>query len=235
MAALIVSAVGMLSIGSVVFLGDGKRGRLFWFTVIGMPLSPIANVVLKEPLTQYIGMTFGIESLHGAPVGFLVLVVLVAPVIEEFVKLLPLCIKRLRSWAADHRRTVYCGLATGLGFGLGENGYLASMVARNDPITAMMPFYLLNGFMAERGVSMFAHGVFSALAVAGAMCKGKTRMLLVASAILAHALSNLPSLLFQVGTISDQTASMSLIVIAVLLGLVFFCLARAMRAAGRRM
>jgi uncharacterized membrane protein YhfC len=231
-ASLIVSTIGMGIIGLTIFIAGGRNRRLFWFLLIGLPLSPIANVALKQPVVSFLSSIYGTNSLYGAPFGFLLLMLLMGPIIEELIKLFPLAFRWLKQFVRGRNHAIYCGLAVGMGFGLGENWYLAYLVCQNDPITAMMQFYLLSGFIVERCLSLVAHSIFSAVAYVGVARRGILRTMLISGAILIHALSNLPALLFQMGTVTDQTASNLLIAFVSLMLVVFICVIRAIRNSG---
>jgi uncharacterized membrane protein YhfC len=229
-AALLASGIGAAVVGAVIYRGDHKRFQLFWLTLLALPLSPVVNVLVKAPFVRLISAACDRPSLVGAPFWFLTVVLLTAPVSEELVKLLPFVSKRLRAWMVDRRRAVFGGLAVGLGFGLGEIGFLAAAVASNDPITAALPVHLLGGFVVERCISVFAHGVFSAIALTGLVLGGRPFLFYIGGAVAAHALSNVASLLFQMGIISDQAAANVLYATFVLLGLLLVYLLKKARA-----
>jgi hypothetical protein len=83
---------------------------------------------------------------------------------------------------------VSTGLALGLGFGLGEIGFVAWLLNHN-PQLAALPWYIFTGFLIERILVCFLHGAITATAV-WLWCRGARWGILVAMVL--HYLLNSP-------------------------------------------
>ncbi len=219
-AAAIVTCVSTAIIGAIVHI-ESKKRSFFLFALLTLPLSPAVNLLVKTPLLNLLKQQHGIESLKEGPLWFIVFVLFLAPVSEEIIKVLPLAFGKLKALLEDRFSAVMIGMSSGLGFGIGENWHLAWGVAKSGMPAGSMPFYLLGGFIVERSISIFAHGVFTSLALTGFLYCWRKRLIYLAAAIFAHALSNMPALLYQMGKISQMKTEYSLLATFFILWLLF--------------
>jgi hypothetical protein len=117
-----------------------------------LPLQPLAFYLVRLPLDA------GLRQLLGTGDLYAFLTTFYAPLTEEpakwLVLLVPLVLRTLRPASAAP-----LALAAGLGFGLGEIGFLAERLMRMPEIAAM-PFWMFGGFLTERFVVCFLHGAF---------------------------------------------------------------------------
>jgi uncharacterized membrane protein YhfC len=111
-------------------------------------------------------------------------------------------------------------MALGIGFGIGEIWYLAwqfSMV----PGFSGYPFYYFGGFIGERMIVVFLHGVMTAIAVVGFL-KGKKGFLVGYSvAVLLHTLTNIGAVLYQIGVWDQNLATIYLLVPIIVASFIF--------------
>jgi hypothetical protein len=105
-----------------------------------------------------------------------------------------------------------------MGFGIGEATYLAWSISASGAY-ADIPWYTFTGFLGERLIVVFAHGVMTAvfvkLAAEGRFFTG------YAYAVGLHAFLNITAMLFQLGLVGQWVASLHLVVSMVLLAFVF--------------
>lgn len=190
-AAVVAALIAMSVIGALVLVPaprDARRPLILAF-LLQLPMSAGAYYLLRMPLDAGVQALGPDESLHA------LLASLYAPVTEEPVKLLPLLIPAI--WAvAKSGRPVIAGLALGLGFGVGEIGFLAWLIAQNEQ-AAQLPFYVFTGFIGERVLVAFLHGAMTATAI-WFFVRGRWWGILVAMAI--HYALNFPVYLASLGT-----------------------------------
>ena len=157
-AAAFTAIVALAAYGFLIRRASAPEDRmmLLWALLIALPLQPLVYYLIRVPLDRLLSEALG----QG---GFLTaLRLLYAPVTEEPAKWLPLAIPAVASRLAP-RNAVPAALATGLGFGLGEIGFVAHSVAQ-VPSVAALPFYAFGPFFIERMLVCFMHGGFIALA-----------------------------------------------------------------------
>lgn len=80
--------------------------------------------------------------------------------------MLPLLLPDLRASLRAPGAPLLYGMATGVGFGVGEAWYLAWGIARTTGYSSL-PAYYFAGYASERLVVCFAHGVTASVAMAG--------------------------------------------------------------------
>ncbi|MGE5580565.1 MAG: PrsW family glutamic-type intramembrane protease [Bacillota bacterium] len=187
--------------------------------VIGLPLSYLLNLFVKTPVTLAAErLTWPADS-SLPPWGFLILALFIAPLTEEGAKLLPLGLAEVRSAPLHPAASFRVGMASGLGFGLGEAWYLAWAISRGQAYTAL-PLVYFSAYISERLVIAFGHGVMTSIAASGF---GGTRSTLggYVYAVALHALLNLGPLGYQAGLIgvAAKNALMLVSIIAISLAL----------------
>jgi hypothetical protein len=119
---------------------------------------------------------------------------LYAPLTEEPAKLWPLLLPAFRRSIA-RGNAVRAAMALGLGFALGEMGFVASLVAR-QPEMLRLPFYQFSGFFFERLATCILHGGFTATALCRLPALGRNGnagfAMGLAAAFALHLLGNAP-------------------------------------------
>ena len=110
------------------------------------------------------------------------------------------------------------GMALGIGFGI-EKSDLAWQFSlfHNTQVT----FYYFTGFIGERLIIVFLHGVMTSIAVTGFLRGIKGLAIGYIGAILLHTLTNVGALLYQIQVIDGNTTSI-LLLISVLTSFVIF-------------
>lgn len=187
----------------------GKYRHLAWLVAVALPFSALVNLAVKTPLLRTVVEASGVST-SGAvpPLWFLLFSLLLAPVTEEAIKLLPALARPVRRYLAEDRGAgLWAGLFLGVGFGLGEIGYLAWRLT-GTPAVAGVPVWQFTGFLTERLYVTFGHGILTAVAVYG-LARGWLRGLRgYAYAVLLHATLNVGALLYQLKLAPVQVAGL---------------------------
>lgn len=220
--AAITLALGAGLGGGLVYLMSGRRRSVLWLLAAGLPLSALVNLVVKRPLVLWLGEVGGVEPNLGlaTPLWFIVAVALVPPVTEEAIKALPLLLPAVRRHISDLSSALSTGMALGISFGLGEAAYLAYNVAR-APAYAGYPWYAFTGYLGERLAVMLAHGLLTALFVAGIWAGRWQAAAGYLGAVLLHLLINAGAILASLELISPAAASLSLLAGLAILAILF--------------
>src|SRR5512138_683179 len=79
----------------LIYLFTGHQKRYFWLLSLGLPLSAIVNLFLKRQAIVIVGQTFHVPPGLGlaSPAWFLAFGVLITPLLEEPIKILPLILR----------------------------------------------------------------------------------------------------------------------------------------------
>jgi len=233
MAVLTILLTGLLCVTTLKQL-TGSIRQYSWLLLVGLPLSPVVNQFIKTPLTTFLAAATETPLKLGldAPLWFILLIWLNAPLFEEAIKLFPMLLPALRIFLKEEPQALWAGLALGMGFGLGEAGYLAYGIAQS-PTYNQLPWYLFTGFASERLAVTFGHGLLTAPAVLG-LHYGRGRALLgYLTAVGLHALINLGPVLSALKLIPATIASMGTYT-AILIAFVLFqkSLSKAKKSSG---
>jgi uncharacterized membrane protein YhfC len=213
--------------GGLLYVLSGRNCRYLWLLLPGLPLSALVNLAVKRPLAIVVGQAAGIPPHMGleTPLWFMIYLFMLAPVFEEAIKLLPLPLPFVRRLLVSPLAALWAGMALGIGFGLGEAAYLAYGIAQ-APQYANLPWYLFTGYLGERLLVCFVHGVMTAVLVTG-LQRGKAWGALgYLAAVGLHALLNLGAALFQLGLIPAWGVQLTLLAALILLAVVFEWLRR---------
>jgi RsiW-degrading membrane proteinase PrsW (M82 family) len=133
--------------------------RLLWLAaLIVLPLQPLAFYCVRLPFDHWVVAHLGAKS-----AAYFWLRTFYAPLTEEPAKLIPLLIPAIRRDIRPENFARYA-LAIGLGFAIGEMGFVAERVARS-PQFAHLPFYQFGGYVSERLMTCVFHSAFVALAL----------------------------------------------------------------------
>ncbi len=179
-ALLVAGAYGAL-IGSNT--PPNYRPVLLWAALYALPLQPLAFYALRLPLDT------ALVGLLGQGTARNLVSLLYAPLTEEPMKwavlMLPFVRQHLKPAVA-----VPMALAVGLGFAIGEIGFLAYQLSR-APAYAVLPFTAFGPFAVERFLVAFLHGAFIAF-LSARMALGRSLWPALAASLVLHFLLNLP-------------------------------------------
>jgi hypothetical protein len=216
--------------GGLVYLFTGRQKRYWWLLVLAVPLSALANLLLKPQLIIAIGRAAHVQPGLGlaAPVWFLALKVLVAPLIEEPLKVLPALVRPARTMAARPAGALWVGFVLGVSFGLGEALYLAYAIGRVTEYNTL-PWYAFTGYLSERLSACFAHGVLTAVLVMGLQRGWRSALMALLAAMGLHLLWNMPTAVYSFQIIPLGLYNLSLLIPFVVLAVVFERMRRAIR------
>ncbi len=182
--AIITTAVALAVFGTLLQkLRLPAQTRLLWLTLaIALPLQPLTFYLIRVPLDHWLASHLADTSAFYQWVRSFY-----APVTEEFAKLIPLLILAIRRDIRPDNFVRYA-LAIGLGFALGEMGFVADRIART-PSLAALPFYQFTGYAVERLMTCVFHTAF----VSVALWRLRRRFAFgIAGAIALHWLGNAP-------------------------------------------
>jgi uncharacterized membrane protein YhfC len=179
--------------------------------VAGLPLSLIVNRFVKTPVITAVAAWADIPLKIGldVPLWFIIAVWLNAPIFEEAIKLVPMVLPAARVFLRDASRSLWAGLALGMGFGLGEAAYLAYGIAQS-PDYNQLPWFLFTGYALERLIVTFAHGSMTALAAAGWYHGRRKATYGYLTAVGLHALINLGAVLLALKVIPAAASSLGI-------------------------
>ncbi len=220
--AVITLAASTAMWGGLIYALSGRAKRYLWLLLPGLPLSAFVNLLIKKPLIVWVGETANIVPNLGlaTPLWFIILLWLVPPITEEAIKLTPLLLPWARQRLYSRAGALWTGTALGVGFGLGEAMFLAYGIAQSAQYTAY-PWYAFTGYLGERLIVCFCHGIMTAVVVTG-LQQGKWRALTGCLAAMGlHALINVGAVLAQLDVISPTVASVSLMASLVILVIIF--------------
>lgn len=228
--AVITLVTSLVLWGGLIYLFTGHQKRYLWLLVLGLPLSAIANLILKRPAIILVGQAFHVQPGLGleSPAWFLAFMVLVTPLVEEPIKVLPLLLRRAWKMVTSQTSALWVGFVLGVSFGLGEAAFIAYGVAQNSTY-ASLPWYAFTGFLNERIMACFAHGVFTAVLLTGIQQRGRSVLSGLLAALGLHLLLNTPAVMYQFKWISDEFYGILILIPLVVLAVIFERLRRAAR------
>jgi hypothetical protein len=206
MAGLTIVVAGLLCIAAL-YQWKQTPNHLAWLILAGLPLSFIVNRFVKTPIIVNIAAWTGVPlQLHlDAPLWFIGLIWLNAPIFEEAIKIFTVILVG-RRFLHEAGQALLTGFALGMGFGLGEAVYLAYGIAQT-PAYNQLPWYMFTGFASERLIVTFAHGFMTSLVALG-IYYGKRNILLgFMTAVGLHALINWGPIFLALKLIPSSIAS----------------------------
>jgi uncharacterized membrane protein YhfC len=214
--------------GWMIYLFTGHQKHYFWLLVLGLPLSTIANLIVKRQAIILVGQTFHVPPGLGlaSPAWFLAFGVLITPLVEEAIKVLPLLLRPAWRMVTSRMNALWVGFVLGVSFGLGEAGFLAYAIAQNPAYNAL-PWYAYTGYFSERLMTCFVHGVLTAIVVIGIYRGGKYIWSSYLVALGLHLFMNAPAAMYQFKWISFAIYNFSLLIPLILLALIFERMRRA--------
>ena len=228
---VVTLAVALALWGGLIYLFSGRERRYFWLLALGLPLSAIANLVFKRQAIVTVGLAAHVPPGLGlmSPAWFLLFQVLIGPGIEEAIKVTPLLFRPAWRMITGPASAFWVGFALGVSFGLGEAAFLAYGVAQ-IPQYSHLPWYAFTGFLNDRLLACFGHGVFTAVLVT-AFARGPQFILPgYIAAFSLHFFFNLPVVLYQFQWISIEVESFGMIIPFIVIAIVFERLRRGFSA-----
>jgi len=206
-AAIVIAVAATAAYGGVLLwrAPRAERPLLVLCYALQLPMSVAAFYLVRTPLDQAV-----VHPLLGDGAVYWWGRVLYAPLTEEPAKLWPL----LLPWIArqvTRENATRVAMALGLGFGVGEIGFIAHLVLGN-PQARGLAWYEFAGFMNERFLVCLIHGLFTAMVLLGwkrwriGFAGG------LALAMLLHLLGNLPILVGQAGLLGSDPAIAALLI-----------------------
>ncbi len=208
--------------GGMVYLFAGRKSRYLWLLLPALPLSWIVNNYVKASAALFIGQTVGVPPGLGLarPAWFTFLLFMLTPVLEELVKVIPLLLPSVRRLIKDPYSAFWAGITLGVSFGLGEIVFVAWADAR-VPEYAVLPWYVLTGFLGERVMVCFFHGVMTAIFLSGLQRGGWWAWTGLLGAISLHALVNAGPMLYQLGLMAVWAVSLWEVAMFILMAYLF--------------
>ena len=157
--AIVAAVLGLAAVGTAILLLSKPRDRLLMavLMLVQLPMSAAGITLLRKPLDA------GLQALSPDPAILSFVQTWYAPITEEPLKLLPLLVP-FAFRRVTPGNAVAVGLALGLGFGIGEIGFIAWAIAQNPKLAALGP-EMFGGFVIERVMVCFLHGAMTATAV----------------------------------------------------------------------
>lgn len=218
---------GFLVWGGFLFLLSGRKPGYLVLILMGIPLSALVNILVKGPLAVWVGdqSGYGIAFAIGVPLWLLLFYAFLAPVTEEAIKVTPLLLPPLRRLIDSKIAALWAGFALGIGFGLGEVLYLGYSYSQ-VPDYATIPWYAFTGFLIERMLAVFAHGVLTSIFVAGMSHGVKWGLIAYLVSVGLHFILNLGAALLPMGLIDVATVWMLLIATVMVFAVIFEVLRR---------
>jgi hypothetical protein len=228
--AVITLVVSLALWGGLTYLFTGHQRGYFWLLLLGLPLSAVANLLLKPQAIIAVGRAAHVQPGLGlaAPIWFLAFKVLITPLVEETIKALPLLLRPAWKMVTSRANALWVGFMLGVSFGLGEAGFIAYAVAQND-IYDSLPWYAFTGFLNERIMACFVHGVLTAILVIGFQRGGRYILFSYLTAVSLHLFLNAPTVLYQFQWISNELYNISLVIPFIVLAVIFERMRRATR------
>jgi hypothetical protein len=226
--ASITLVVSLAFWGGLIYLFTMRQKHYFWLLVLGLPLSAIANLILKRQAVVLVGQAFHVPPGLGLalPAWFLAFGVLVTPLVEEPIKVLPLLLRPAWKVVTNQTSALWVGFVLGVSFGLGEALFLAYAIAQN-PAYASLPWYAYTGYFNERLIACFVHGVLTAMLVIGIKRGGWYILYGLFSAMSLHLSLDAPVVMYQFKWISMEVYNLSFLVPLIMLAVIFERMRRA--------
>ena len=220
--AVITLAVSLALWGGLTYLFTGHQKQYFWLVLLGLPSSAVANLLLKPQAFIAVGRAAQVQPGLGlaAPLWFLAFKVLITPLIEEAIKIMPLLLGPAWKMVTSRARALWVGFMLGVSFGLGEAVFIAYAVAQND-VYDSLPWYAFTGFLNERIMACFVHGVLTAILVIGFQRGGRYILFSYLTAVGLHLFLNAPTVLYQFQWISNELYNISLVIPFIVLAVIF--------------
>jgi hypothetical protein len=221
MAAITLAAALALWSG-LVYLFTSRQKHFLWLLPLGLPFSAVANLLIKPWAVIGVGRFFQVEPGLGlaAPVWFLAFKVIITPLVEEVIKVLPLLILPVWKMVSSKGGALWVGFVLGISFGLGEALFIAYSVGQNGLYDAL-PWYAFTGFFNERLMTCFTHGVLSAITVIGLKRGGRFILSGYLCSVGLHLFLNAPVVMYQFKWISNTLYNILLIIPFIVLAVIF--------------
>lgn len=169
----------------LIMLAERRDRRLFaGLLIVQLPMSAAAFFGLRVPLDRLV------RSLVGDADLYTIVTLFYAPLTEEPAKLWPLLLPVVRRFI-EPRNAFGVALALGLGFGIGEVGFLAQRLG-NAPGIAGLPWHAFGGFAIERWVVCIWHIGFVAVTIFAVAHRSRLIPFALAGSMFLHFIGNFP-------------------------------------------
>lgn len=220
-AAILATVISVLLWGGLVYWFSKRQSKYLVLMLITLPLSTIVNLWVKKPIYEFLLTSFNIspELSIATPLWFILLVLFIPPFTEEAIKLSPLVAKKVRKMI-NMSSALWIGMAFGMGFGIGEIWYLSWRISML-PEYAGYPFYYFLGFINERTICVFFHGVMTAVVVTSFVKGGKGLLIGYFGAVFLHAFVNIGAMLYQI-KFWDVTFASLYLILSILVAIFIF-------------
>lgn len=206
----------------LIYLFSGHQKKYFWLLLLGLPFKPQVTIFVGQTLHVQPGLGLG------APAWFLAFKVLITPLIEEPLKLLPLLLRPAWKMVTGQTSALWVGFVLGVSFGLGEASFLAYGIAQT-PAYSSLPWYAYSGYFSERLMACFAHGVLTAIVVIGMKRGAPWTLYGFLAALALHLFMNAPTVMYQLRWFSFELYNFSLLIPFIVLAVIFEQMRRAVR------
>lgn len=228
--AAITLVIALALWGGLIYMFSGRERRYFWLLLLGLPLSAVANLVIKPHAVIAVGQAAHVPPGLGlaAPVWFLAFKVLITPLVEEAIKVSPLLLRPAWKMVTNKASAFWVGFVLGISFGLGEAAFIAYAVGQNAEY-ASLPWYTFTGYLNERLMTCFTQGVMTAILVTALQRGGRFILFGYLAALSLHLFLNLPVVLYQFKWISIEVESFGIVVPFIVLTVIFERLRRTAR------
>jgi uncharacterized membrane protein YhfC len=222
MAAITLPLAALICAGLLAW-GTHDLRRFWWLALITLPFSALVNLLVKGPMIAQLGKSASIptEANPGQlPVWFILVLLLAAPILEEWAKALPFLIPPVGRFLEEPGSALWAGVALGMGFGLGEVIFQAYNIAVTPDFFGF-PWFEFLGFAYERILYSVAQGLLSGILAFGLQRGGIRVVWAYLGAVALHALANTGALLAQLGIVDQTVAGAMLFLGVVVIGGVF--------------
>ncbi len=156
---ILISAV----LWGALFYSIGSKQKIYGlFLILMLPFSALVNLLIKTPLNQLVIKIFDLQGGFNLqqPLFYLLFLAFLAPVTEEFIKVLPIFLPVVRERVK--KDPLWFGAWLGLGFGLGEALYIAYGISKSSQFVGL-PWYAFGGYAGERFVVCLIHAILTAI------------------------------------------------------------------------
>lgn len=207
-AAGIITVISLVALGSYLYWGIRKERKFFLLVGFSLPFSFIVNQFVKEPIGASLQELFHLtRDWRNSPWWFLVILLFISPFTEEAIKLFPVLVTPIKKRLRSYSEAFGVGFALGLGFGIGEIWYIAWSIFEEDTQMASLAFYKFGGFMGERLLVCFIHGILTLIAVTGIFLGIKKAIIYYLGAVLLHAVVNIGPMIYQTKILPSESSS----------------------------
>ncbi|MAT40975.1 MAG: hypothetical protein CL609_01450 [Anaerolineaceae bacterium] len=202
-----------------LFYSIGSKQKIYGlFLILMLPFSALVNLLIKSPLNQMVIKVFDLQGGVNLqqPLFYLLFLAFLAPVTEEFIKILPIFLPAVRERVK--KDPLWSGAWLGLGFGLGEALFIAYGISKSSQFVGL-PWYAFGGYVGERFVVCLIHAILTGLLTW--FIFQKKFFVGYGLAILLHFFVNIGAFLLALGIIGLAFVNILFLVSVIILVLIF--------------